>query len=245
MNCDIDNDGIPNQLDLDSDGDGCPDAKEAGVNGVLLPGTLTNTTSNASSGVYSTTNVSNAIAAAPYGKNGLSDVVETSVESGNITYTSNYLRYAIYKDLNYCIDSDGDGIPDMIDIDDDNDGIRDFIEQGSCPLINSTGLTFSGNSNTIRFSGNAISAVSSSNGSWQTAYSNQSLALPIHLEFRDNGTSSNAMIGLLPIDGAKTLTNYNDDAFKLYFNTAPLPIPVIPTPNKASFSVVFCQISLK
>ncbi len=29
--------------------------------------------------------------------------------------------------------------------------------------------------------------------------------------------------------------------FKSYFKIAPDPIPVIPTPNKASFSVVFCQ----
>lgn len=29
--CDLDGDGIPNQLDLDSDGDGCPDSQEAGV----------------------------------------------------------------------------------------------------------------------------------------------------------------------------------------------------------------------
>lgn len=29
--CDLDGDGIPNQFDLDSDGDGCPDSQEAGV----------------------------------------------------------------------------------------------------------------------------------------------------------------------------------------------------------------------
>ena len=58
---------------MDSDGDGCPDAKEAGVNGVLTSGTLINTTSNASSGVFSTTGVANAIAVGPYGNNGLAD----------------------------------------------------------------------------------------------------------------------------------------------------------------------------
>jgi hypothetical protein len=35
---DTDIDGIPNHLDLDSDGDGCPDAKEAGVVGTLTTG---------------------------------------------------------------------------------------------------------------------------------------------------------------------------------------------------------------
>lgn len=29
--CDLDGDGVPNQFDLDSDGDGCPDSQEAGV----------------------------------------------------------------------------------------------------------------------------------------------------------------------------------------------------------------------
>ena len=38
--CDTDNDGLPNQFDLDSDGDGCPDAKEAGVTGTLRSGML-------------------------------------------------------------------------------------------------------------------------------------------------------------------------------------------------------------
>jgi hypothetical protein len=33
---DTDNDGIPNRLDLDSDGDGCADAIEAGVNKTIL-----------------------------------------------------------------------------------------------------------------------------------------------------------------------------------------------------------------
>ncbi|MBK6666727.1 MAG: hypothetical protein IPG48_11440 [Saprospiraceae bacterium] len=34
---DTDGDGIANEFDLDSDGDGCPDAVEASVSGTLLP----------------------------------------------------------------------------------------------------------------------------------------------------------------------------------------------------------------
>jgi hypothetical protein len=218
-NCDSDGDGVSNNLDLDSDGDGCPDAKEAGVNGTLTNGTIINTTNNASSGAYSTTGVANAIAVGPYGINGLANGVETSVDAGTISYTNNYNRYALDKNINFCIDSDGDGVSDAVDIDDDNDGIRDYIEQGSCPVISSTGLTFTGSTNSVRFNGNSISAASTSNGAWQTAYSNQSLALPIHLEFRDNGLISYEMIGLQPVNGTKTLANYNDDAYKIYFNT--------------------------
>jgi hypothetical protein len=87
IGCDKDGDGIPNQLDLDSDGDGCPDAKEAGVNGTLSSGSVKNGSGGA---VTSTTTVANAIAAGPYGNNGLANGVETSTESGVVTYTSTY-----------------------------------------------------------------------------------------------------------------------------------------------------------
>ena len=43
---DTDGDGILNQLDLDSDGDGCPDAKEARVTGTLTSGTVVNLVNN-------------------------------------------------------------------------------------------------------------------------------------------------------------------------------------------------------
>jgi hypothetical protein len=39
---DTDNDGIANNFDLDSDGDACPDAKEAGILGTLLADTISN-----------------------------------------------------------------------------------------------------------------------------------------------------------------------------------------------------------
>jgi hypothetical protein len=93
---DTDGDGIPNTLDLDSDGDGCPDAKEAGVNGTLTSGSVQNGTGGA---VTSTTTVANAIAAGPYGNNGLANGVETTTESGVVTYTSTYITNALVKDL--------------------------------------------------------------------------------------------------------------------------------------------------
>lgn len=123
-NSDTDQDGVPNFLDLDSDGDGCPDAVEAGVSGTLQSGTIINSTGSVTA--------PNAVASEPYGENGLADGVETSPETGLINYASTYDPRAISKFLNACADSDGDGVPDLTDIDDDNDGIVDAAESPAC-----------------------------------------------------------------------------------------------------------------
>jgi hypothetical protein len=117
-NCfvDTDGDGIPNRLDLDSDGDGCSDAYEGGA--------TTNTTPN-----YEFTGA--------MGANGLEDSLETSVDSGAVNYTSTYSRYALNSTLNLCTDTDGDGVGDLIDIDDDNDGVLDAAEI-SCTVSTTT-----------------------------------------------------------------------------------------------------------
>ncbi len=124
---DTDSDGIINRLDLDSDGDGCPDAKEAGVSGILLSGSVLNGLPNIN------TSISNAIAQGPYGSNGYANPIESSdTPTGIPTYISTYSPNAISVVLNSCDDTDGDGIADLIDIDDDNDGILDAIEAPSC-----------------------------------------------------------------------------------------------------------------
>ncbi|MEY4273200.1 MAG: hypothetical protein RL638_148, partial [Bacteroidota bacterium] len=76
-NLDTDNDDIKNSLDVDSDGDGCSDGQESGVPSNLLV---------------------NSIALGPYGQNGLSDVLETSLDNGLINYISNYSGQAIVFD---------------------------------------------------------------------------------------------------------------------------------------------------
>ena len=108
---DTDGDGIPNSLDLDSDADGCSDALEAGA--------TTNTTAD-----YVFTGA--------VGANGLVDTLETSVDSGTINYTSTYSPYAVSDFLAACVDTDSDGVNDLLDIDDDNDGILDATESPSC-----------------------------------------------------------------------------------------------------------------
>ncbi|MFZ4107364.1 MAG: hypothetical protein ACOYK3_13320, partial [Flavobacterium sp.] len=124
---DIDNDGdgIPNRLDLDSDGDLCPDAKEAGVTGTLLSGAIFNTSG--------TITVNNAIAQGIYGSNGLANAVETNdTAAGVTTYISTYSPNATSTVLNACSDTDFDGVGDLVDIDDDNDGVLDAVEAPIC-----------------------------------------------------------------------------------------------------------------
>ncbi|MEY4521442.1 MAG: hypothetical protein RIT10_627, partial [Bacteroidota bacterium] len=129
-NPDIDGDGIPNRLDLDTDGDGCSDAKEAGVSGTLLSGNLVNTLN----GSLTNTTVNNALAQGAFGANGLADGVETSANSGSINYSTTYANYAKSATVSMCADFDNDGVADIMDIDDDNDGILDAIESPNCYL---------------------------------------------------------------------------------------------------------------
>ena len=109
--CDTDNDGTPDYLDTDSDGDGCSDAKEAGA------------TSSTTANFAFTTAV---------GTNGLADSLENVADNGSINYVSSYANNALTTAINACLDSDNDGITDLIDIDDDNDGVVDAVESPSC-----------------------------------------------------------------------------------------------------------------
>ncbi len=108
-NEDLDGDGKFNHQDTDMDGDDCLDIVESGA------GTIGDTTISGS-----------------VGTNGLADNLETSADSGLINYELQ--RYYIDEDLNACLDTDGDGIGDLIDIDDDNDGVLDIVESSDCPI---------------------------------------------------------------------------------------------------------------
>jgi hypothetical protein len=112
---DTDADGKLNHLDTDSDADGCSDALEAGA--------TTSTTPNFQFSFVSPANDAN--------NNGLIDSKEGAT-AGTINYVSNYGSYAVDAALNVCLDSDGDGVVDVIDLDDDNDGILDSVESQDC-----------------------------------------------------------------------------------------------------------------
>lgn len=164
MGCssDADGDGVPNYIDRDSDGDGCPDAVEAGIPlSKLVPGDFFNT-GGAVSGAHVTVGGN-------YGDNGLGDDVETAPDSGIVNYTSTYTQYATNKTLNFCTDTDGDSVPDLIDFDDDNDGILDTTEcvYPAIPSTTSTADVFATWSNTTTAAGtNGAPTYLTSVGSW-------------------------------------------------------------------------------
>ncbi|WP_123873434.1 beta strand repeat-containing protein [Chryseobacterium piscium] len=164
MGCssDADGDGVPNYIDRDSDGDGCPDAVEAGIPlSKLVPGDFFNTGGTVS-GAHVTVGGN-------YGDNGLGDDVETAPDSGIVNYTSTYTQYATNKTLNFCTDTDGDSVPDLIDLDDDNDGILDTTEctYPALPTTTSTADIFAIWSNTTTAAGtNGAPTYLTSVGSW-------------------------------------------------------------------------------
>jgi hypothetical protein len=114
---DTDGDGKLNHLDLDSDGDGCEDAIEAGT---VPRGTIAN---SATSFLNPTTT----------GANGFANSLETATESGIYSGTYTY-QFALSGSLNSCSDTDGDGVGDLTDLDDDNDGVLDISEL-SCSAV--------------------------------------------------------------------------------------------------------------
>ncbi|MFN5440005.1 MAG: Ig-like domain-containing protein, partial [Bacteroidota bacterium] len=108
VDLDTDKDGVPNRLDLDSDGDGCSDASEAGTVKSLTATTV----------------------AGAYGANGFANSIETGSETGVYSGTYSYGN-ATNLQAKACLDTDADGVRDLDDLDDDNDGILDTVE---CPV---------------------------------------------------------------------------------------------------------------
>ena len=105
LDTDTDRDGTPDHLDTDSDNDGCPDAIEGA--GIITASRL-DSNGRILGGVNST---------------GIPTAIGTGQGIG-VAYDSSKSE---------CIDTDGDGIPDYLDLDNDNDGILDIDEMlGSC-----------------------------------------------------------------------------------------------------------------
>lgn len=120
-NYDMDQDGIPNHLDVDSDNDAIPDLVESGGTDVNGDGQVDIVSSGGI--VYIDEN-----------GNGTKDAGETTVwdqdDDGWLdTYDDTGNSYTGGTPITLK-DTDGDGIHDHIDLDSDNDGIPDVIEIG-------------------------------------------------------------------------------------------------------------------
>ncbi len=128
---DDDNDGIPDAIEglVDADGDGVADGDSRDSDGDGTPdgwdldsdndGLLDNREAHPDFGFISSLDqvVNGAIdIGIDVGSNGLANILETSADSGELTFSIQ--------------DTDGDGTPDFMDLDSDNDGIPDLTEAG-------------------------------------------------------------------------------------------------------------------
>jgi hypothetical protein len=104
---DIDTDGVPNFLDLDSDNDGIPDLVEA----------LSATYIASDALIASIDSNRDGMVDGPYGINGLAQAIETFPASGIVNAS-----------IMAVPDTDGDGVSDFMDLDSDGDGILDLLE---------------------------------------------------------------------------------------------------------------------
>ena len=109
---DSDRDGMPDRLDLDSDNDGILDWLESGATKTLDLSAL-RSVGGRLIGVV--------------GANGMLDVFESPLDSGNLAYTISNT------------DVNEDGIPDFLDLDSDNDGWPDIFEAGVAPAFDADG----------------------------------------------------------------------------------------------------------
>ncbi len=132
---DFDKDGIPNRLDLDSDGDGCPDAIEGGSTSIAYSNLATSTLPGGNSGAdyngISTTGVQQNLGTT-VNADGIPTIAGTGQTVGD-SQTASANTECCGDAGNYAsiTDTDGDGIGDACDLDDDNDGILDTVEDSN------------------------------------------------------------------------------------------------------------------
>ena len=127
-NNDLDGDGIPNNKDLDSDGDGIPDLVEAGgidSNGDGKVQIATDADGDGLADIYD---------ADDDGTPGVEDATDPLMKTGGTDTDADGKAddaAVTFVDGNgNSSDTDGDGLPDLRDLDSDNDGIVDLVEVG-------------------------------------------------------------------------------------------------------------------
>lgn len=162
---DLDNDGIPNHLDLDSDNDGLQDIVEAGGtdanNDGVVDGAFTDTDGDGWSNTYDSDNGGTAINYIDSDNDGNNDFVDVDSDNDGVTDvlelggvdangdgvadaiedTDNDGWVNLFDSDNGGVvpvnpDSDNDGVDDRLDLDSDNDGIQDIVEAGGVDADN-------------------------------------------------------------------------------------------------------------
>lgn len=139
--CDSDKDAIPNKFDLDSDGDGCPDAIEGSENYTYADLKNIQTVNPSYTGGNSGTGYIGTSASPVY-----TNLGNTSNAQGSPLVKGTNVQQGLGDsqnvNVNFCsgtsIDTDHDGIPDVTDIDDDNDGVLDTTEGYVCSTTTNT-----------------------------------------------------------------------------------------------------------
>ena len=134
---DTDGDGLADHFDLDSDGDGCPDATEGSagftlsllvastINGGNTGTTYTGYAAPVNLNLGNTTDANGIPTVANGGQNvGSSKIINSDSDGDGLGNTCD--------PIDDRPDTDGDGIKDVNDIDDDNDGVLDATESPSC-----------------------------------------------------------------------------------------------------------------
>ncbi|SFB81776.1 Por secretion system C-terminal sorting domain-containing protein [Flexibacter flexilis DSM 6793] len=128
-NFDQDRDGVPNFLDLDSDNDGIADVIEAGGIDANGDGILDYAEASAD--------------AADADNNGIIDNIQATSTS-TTKLTAGTAAGGFYATANAALDTDGDAIPDYLDLDSDNDGITDVAEAAGIDANNDGILDYVG-----------------------------------------------------------------------------------------------------
>ncbi|WP_299248684.1 PA14 domain-containing protein [uncultured Aquimarina sp.] len=176
---DIDNDGLPNVFDTDSDGDGCPDALEG-------DGSFNQLDLDVDGSFGDNVDAS-----------GVPIVSGMTTEQLNVSsYRSNVLSVKCGSD------NDLDGLADGIDLDDDNDGILDFDEAVSC--INTLNYEYYD----LVPSGNTVNNIPTSGADATGTFTSFDVDALIASLGVSNETFSIRYTGLLNINTAGTYTFY-------------------------------------
>ena len=140
--CDTDEDSIPDYLDLDSDGDGCPDAIEG--DGSFTSADLVTDTNidggNVCTGcegpvqdnLGTSSNADGTPTTGP--TQGIGDSQDAGTQSAECADPTDPCDPVASGNL----DTDSDGISDLCDLDDDNDGITDIVEASGCAITGAT-----------------------------------------------------------------------------------------------------------